>query len=150
MIDNNYCTNLLLQVQQYLLKIRLSQSSSSSCIIGKPQYKWYVYTILLIAHFLYFSAHYFRSRPVFRFSHRRLVHRQSHKYQNLAFYHQMALRTPFLCNFQQFSVSINSFYGNKDCKTCPEFQIIRDKIIYVQNHLRAGRKNCNFDQARVD
>ena len=33
-----------------------------------------VYTMLLVAHFLYFSAHYFRSRPLFRFSHRRLVH----------------------------------------------------------------------------
>ena len=30
------CTNISLQVQQYLLKIRLLQSSSSSCIIGKP------------------------------------------------------------------------------------------------------------------
>ena len=59
-----------LQVQQYLLKIRLSQSLSSSCIIGKHQYKWYVYTMLLIAHFLYFSPHYFRSRPLFRFSYR--------------------------------------------------------------------------------
>ena len=39
----------------------------------------------------------------------------------------------FLCNFQHFSVSINSFYGNKDYKTCGEFQITRDKIIiYVQ------------------
>ena len=28
--------HILLQVQQYLLKIRLLQSSSSSCIIGKP------------------------------------------------------------------------------------------------------------------
>ena len=37
----------------------------------KPQYKWYVYTILLTAHFLYFFAHHFRSRPLFRFSHRR-------------------------------------------------------------------------------
>ena len=39
--------NISLQVQQYLLKIRLLQLSSSSCIIGKPQYKWYVYTILV-------------------------------------------------------------------------------------------------------
>ena len=44
---SNDCTNISLQVQQYLMKIRLLQSSSSSCIIGKPQYKWYVYTILL-------------------------------------------------------------------------------------------------------
>ena len=44
----------------------------------------------------------------------------------------MAVQTPFLCNFQDFSVSINSFYGNKDYKTCGEFQITRDKIIYVQ------------------
>ena len=43
----------------FILKIRLSQSSSSSCIIRKPQYKWYVYTILLIAHFLFFL------RPLF-------------------------------------------------------------------------------------
>ena len=28
--------HILLQAQQYLLKIRLVQSSSSSCIIGKP------------------------------------------------------------------------------------------------------------------
>ena len=30
-----------LQVQQYLSKIRVSQTSSSSCIIRKHQYKWY-------------------------------------------------------------------------------------------------------------
>ena len=62
----------------------------------------------------------------------------------------MAVRTPFQCDFQHFSASINSFYGNKDYKTCGEFQITRDNIIYVQNYLRAGRKNCNFDQALVD
>ena len=44
----------------------------------------------------------------------------------------MALWTPFLCNVQHFSVSINSFYGKKDYKTCEEFQITSDKIIYVQ------------------
>ena len=62
----------------------------------------------------------------------------------------MAFRIPFLCNFQHFSISINSFYGNKDYKTCGEFQITREKIIYEQNYLRAGRNNCNFDQGRVD
>ena len=72
---NSRRIQVTVQIQQYLLKIRLSQSSSSPCIIGKHQYKWYVFTILLIAHLLYFSAHYFRSRPLFRFSHRRLVHR---------------------------------------------------------------------------
>ena len=50
----------------------------------------------------------------------------------------IAVRTPFLCNFQHFSVLINLFYGNKDYKTNGEFQITRDKIIYVQNYLRAG------------
>ena len=50
-------------------------SHHRSCIIGKHQYKCYVYTILLIAHFLYFSTHCFRLRPLFRFSHRPLVHR---------------------------------------------------------------------------
>ena len=70
----------------------------------------------------------------------------------------MAVRTPFLCNFQHFSVSMNSFYGNKDYKTCGEFQIIRDKIIYVQNYLctvlfipiRDGSRyktNCDFETA---
>ena len=44
----------------------------------------------------------------------------------------MAVRTPLLYNIQHFSVSINSFYGNKDHKTCGEFQISRDNIIYVQ------------------
>ena len=38
-------------------------------------------------------------------------------------------------------------YGNKDYKTWGEFQITRDKIIYLQNYLRAGRNNC---KARVD
>ena len=32
----NDCTNISLQVQEYLLKIRLLQSSSSSYIIGNP------------------------------------------------------------------------------------------------------------------
>ena len=41
----------------------------------------------------------------------------------------MAVRNPFLCNFQHFSVSVNSFYGNKGYKSCGEFQITRDKII---------------------
>ena len=38
----------------------------------------------------------------------------------------------------------------KTIKLAGNFKITRDKIIYVQNYLRAGRKNCNFDQARVD
>ena len=54
-LHSNDCTNISIQVQQYLLKIRLSQLSSSSCIIGKHQYKWYVYTILLIAPYLYLN-----------------------------------------------------------------------------------------------
>ena len=62
----------------------------------------------------------------------------------------MALRTLSLSNFQHFLGSINSFYGNKNYETCGEFQITRDKIIYVQNYLHAGKKNWNFDQARVD
>ena len=56
------CRRIQMIVQSstiFILKIRLSQSSSSSCIIRKPQYKWYVYTILLIAHFL------FSLRPLF-------------------------------------------------------------------------------------
>ena len=74
--QTNSCRiQMIVQIQQYLLKIRLSQSSPSSCIIGKHQYKWYVYTILLTAHLLYFSAHYFRSRPLFWFSYWSLVHR---------------------------------------------------------------------------
>ena len=51
-----------------------------------------------------------------------------HKYQNLAFHHQMALRTPFLCNFQHFSVSINSFYGNKDYKLAGNFKLPATKL----------------------
>ena len=34
-----------------------------------------------------------------------------------------SLRTPFLCNFQHFSVSINSFYGNKDYKLAGNFKL---------------------------
>ena len=44
----------------------------------------------------------------------------------------MAVRNQLVCNFQHFLVSFNSFYGNKDQKTCGEFQISREKIIYVQ------------------
>ena len=44
------------------------------------------------------------------------------QHQNLAFHDQMALRTPFLCNFQQFSVSINSLYDNEDYKLAGNFK----------------------------
>ena len=55
----------------------------------------------------------------------------------------MALRTPFLCNFQHFSVSINSFYGNKDYKLAGNYvsQVERIEIsimrglISLQFHL---------------
>ena len=40
----------------------------------------------------------------------------------------MALRTPFLCNFQHFSVSINSFYGNKDYKLAGNFKLLATKL----------------------
>ena len=36
-----------------------------------------------------------------------------------------------------------------DYITCGEFQITRDKIIYVQNYLRAVRKNCNYVDCNV-
>ena len=50
------------------------------------------------------------------------------KNHNLAFHQQMALRTPFLCSFQHFSVSINSFYGNKDYKLAGNFKLLATKL----------------------
>ena len=49
----------------------------------------------------------------------------------------MALRIPFLYNFQHFSVSINSFYGNEDYKLggnfkLPATKLVTCEIIYVQ------------------
>ena len=56
------------------------------------------------------------------------LQKQSQKHHNLAFHHQMALRTPFLCNFQHFLVSINSFYGNKDYKLAGNFKLLATKL----------------------
>ena len=77
------------------------------------------------------------------------LNKQSQKHHNLAFYHQMALRTPFLCSFQHFSVSINSFYGNKDYKLAGNFKLLATKLFTCETSF-AGTKNSNFDQARVD
>ena len=137
---SNYCANISLQVQQHLLKIRLSQSSSSSCIIGKHQYKWYVYTILLIAHFLYFSAHYSRSRPLFRFSHRRLVHRCQNSPTNIKIWHLInkwlfGLHSCVI--FNTFRFQSTHFMVTENIKLEGNFKLsptklFTCKIIYVQ------------------
>ena len=51
----------------------------------------------------------------------------------------------FLCNFQHFSVSVNSFYGNKDYKLAGNFKLpatklFREKLVLPWIRF-AGRKN---------
>ena len=77
--------------------------------------------------------------------------KQSQKHHNLAFHHQMALRTQFLCNFQHFSVQSSHFIVTKTINLRGISNYSRQNYLRAKLVLRfVGRRNWNFDQVRVD